>query len=380
VTNAVVGGRSYGDRMVASVTREQVLGFRVRAQQLDRDSTAVADADALNMGVQDTGPDGALWALAIRGVDVSALTDRDLVKLWTIRGAPHVYRRKDLASVAAAVAPFSEVDAGKRIFDAAKPLKAAGISNLAALDVVASTMRSLVAQPMAKGDVSGQLSTVLDEPYLRWCRACNATHIYEMPFRLAAVRAGLELRADTSPPVLEPFGRVRPAARAAQQHNTIRAYLRLLGPATPKHVAGYLDAPVKDVTTRWPDDVVEVSVQGDQRWLLADDADALAAGVAKATRLLGPFDLFLQAKDRPLLVDDQARSKALWPVLGRPGAVLVDGEVAGMWRPRKSGKSLKLLVELWRKPTPTLRKAIGTQAERLAAHRGVALSDVDFDS
>ena len=54
--------------MVASVTRSQVLGFRVRAQQLDRESTALADVDVLDIGVQDTGPDGARWALATRGV------------------------------------------------------------------------------------------------------------------------------------------------------------------------------------------------------------------------------------------------------------------------------------------------------------------------
>ena len=112
----------------------------------------------------------------------------------------------------------------------------------------------------------------------------------------------------------------------------VRAYLRLLGPATPKHVADYLDAPVKDVTARWPDDVVEVSVDGQQRWVLSEDEGKLTSEQPATTRLLGPFDLFLQAKDRSLLVDDPARAKALWPVLGRPGAVLVDGEIAGMWR------------------------------------------------
>jgi hypothetical protein len=53
---------------VAAPTRRQVLGFRVGAQQLDRDSGAVADTAVLDLGVQDTGSDGALWALAIRGV------------------------------------------------------------------------------------------------------------------------------------------------------------------------------------------------------------------------------------------------------------------------------------------------------------------------
>jgi Winged helix DNA-binding domain len=220
---------------------------------------------------------------------------------------------------------------------------------------------------------------MMDPPYLRFCRACNATHLYEMPFRLAALRAGLELAATTSPPVLRHVPGFRRAAHPAHTHDVVRAYLRLLGPATPKHVADYLDATVKDVKARWPSDAIEVSVDGEQRWVLADDKEALAAGLVKSTRLLGPFDLFLQAKDRSLLVDDPARTKALWPVLGRPGAVLVDGEIAGMWRPRKSGKNFRVHVELWAKPSPTIRDEVSEQAERLAAFRQTSLSGIDFD-
>jgi len=51
-----------------------------------------------------------------------------------------------------------------------------------------------------------------------------------------------------------------------------------------------------------------------------------------------------------------------------------------MWRPRKSGKSLKVLVELWTRPSAALRKAIAAQAELLAAHRHVALSAVAYDA
>ena len=292
---------------MVAVTRSQVLGFRVRAQQLDRESGELTETSVLHIGAQDTGPDGAMWALSVRGVDASVLTARELVRVWTLRGAPHVYRRTDLASVAAAVEPFSDADAGKRIFDAAKPLKAAGISNLAALNAVAAAMHSVVTTPTAKGEVSTQLAATMSPPYLRFCRACNATHLYEMPFRLAALRAGLELEANTSPPVLRPVPGFKRAAGASHNHDVIRAYLRLLGPATPKHVADYLDAPVKDVTAHWPKDAVEVSLDGEPRWLLAGDVDKLAGERVSTTRLLGPFDLFLQAKDRSLLVDDPAR-------------------------------------------------------------------------
>ncbi|MDQ6782332.1 MAG: winged helix DNA-binding domain-containing protein [Actinomycetota bacterium] len=366
--------------MVGQISRAQVLTFRVCAQQLDRGSTTVAASAALDIGVQDTGPDGGLWALAIRGVDVSSLKSHELVTVWSVRGAPHRYRRGDLPSVAAAVEPFSDADAGKRIYDAAKPLKAAGIANLVALDWIAAAMRSVVAGPMLKGDVSARVAELADAPYLRSCRPCNATHLYEMPFRLSALRAALELQAGTSPPMLTPIPGFAPMSTPSKDHEIIRAYLRLLGPATPRHVASYLDAALKDVKARWPSDAVEVSVDGETRWVLAADKDRFGEGPTSTARLLGPFDLFLQARDRSLLVDDPTRAKALWPVLGRPGAVLVGDEIVGTWRPRKSGMKLTVRMELWTKTSTSVRGALTEQAERLAAYRQVRLSGIDFTS
>jgi len=178
-----------------------------------------------------------------------------------------------------------------------------------------------------------------------------------MPFRLAALRAGLELEAGTSPPVLRPVPGFKPAKASsrppesekdAKRHDVVRAYLGLLGPATPKHVADYLDAPVRDVKARWPSDAIEVSVDGDTRWVLAADAERLSAERAGATRLLGPF-------------------------------VLLDGDIAGMWRPRKSGKSFRVQVNLWVKASTSVRNAIEEQAERLAAYRQVSLTGIDLD-
>jgi winged helix DNA-binding protein len=356
------------------ITARQALGFRVRAQQLDRDAGTTADTAVLDLGVQDTGPDGGLWALAIRGVRPDP---GEPATVWTVRGAPHLYRRADLPGVAAATAPFSDADAGKRIYDAARPLRAAGIGIVEALDAVAREMRSLVTAPMVKGEVSGRLAERMPEPYLRYCRPCAATHLYEQPFRLAALRAGLELRPGTSPPVLQPVAGLAPAATVPDRLDVIRGYLRLLGPATPQHVAGYLDAPVKDVQARWPADAVEVRVEGEPRWVLAADADRLDADPPRCTRLVGPFDLFLQARDRELLAPRE-RLKQVWPVLGRPGGVLVDGALAGTWRPRKAGAALVVAVDLWSPPSPAVRDAVGAEAERLAAFRGVRLKAVEF--
>ncbi len=353
------------------ITREQVLRFRVHAQQLDRAQSAESStaANVLDLGVQDSGPDGARWALEVRGFSPDPA---ELFTAWTVRGAPHVYRRAQAAKVAAAVAPLSEADAAKRVFDASKPLKEAGIPVLDALDRVADEMRAVVTRPTVKGDLSGALNDRLPQPFLRHCRPCDAIHVYEQPFRLSALRAGLELRPGTSPPVIERIPGWRGTAKQVDPSlDPIRNLLRLHGPATPQQVATYLDAPAKDVRSHWPEDVETVTVGGQSRAVLVDDLDALRspADVSTTVRLLGPFDLFLQGRDRELLVAEEARRKDLWRTLGRPGAVLVGHEILGSWRPRASGKKLRIAVDPWA-PLPDLTE----QAERLAAFRGVTFA------
>jgi hypothetical protein len=367
------------------IERQQVRHYRVHAQQLDREHGAVADTAVLDLGAQDTGPDGALWTLQVRGVDTAGLGaaadhHEDLVWLWTLRGAPNCYRRADVEQIAAAVAPWSEADAAKRVLNATKPLKDAGITVLDALEAVAAQMRTIVKEPMVKGELSTRLHEAMPEPYQRYCKACDAVHLYEMTFRLAAVRAGLELVPDTSPPVLQPMPGFTVAPAFEDRLDPVRAYLHLLGPATHKQVAEYVDAPVREVQARWPEDAVEVQVDGETRWMLEADVEALQSAEAHATRLLGPYDLYLQARDRATLVTDPAKVKALWPVLGRPGAVLIDGEIAGLWRPRKAGKKFTVAVEPWRDLEPAERKLVEVEAEKLAAFRGTALTGLDWSS
>lgn len=357
----LVSSGSAGKTECMKASREHVLRYRVHAQQLDRDSSS--DAAILDLGVQDTGPDGGAWALKIRG----ATTDNTVIA-WTLRGAPHLYRRSEVSQVASATTPMSSADAAKRIFDAAKPLKAAGIDIIDALDAIAAEMRDIVHEPTVKGEMSTQLTDRMSEPYRRFCRPCHTIHLYEQPFRIAALRAGLEIQPQTSPPVLQRIKGWKGSASSAPPHlHPIRAYLHLLGPATPKQVAAYMDSPVKDVVAHWPDDVVDV----DGASILASDADALAtpADVSRVVRLLGPFDLFLQARDREVVIPDGSHRKDVWRTLGRPGAILIGHEIAGTWRPKTSGKRLTLAIDRW---TDVPEDDLVGQAELLAAHRSVS--------
>src|SRR4030095_8889496 len=175
-------------------------------------------------------------------------------------------------------------------------LKAAPFPTLAGLAEVAAQMRRVVTGPLVKGEVSTQLTARLDPPYLRYCGACKATHSWEVPFRISALYAGLELEPGTSPPVLRRIpgwprrspGPAEDPLAAPEQLQPIRNYLRFLGPATPQDVAAFLDSPVAEIKAHWPEEAVEVSVDGRKGWMLKDphpnDHDA------GLVRLLGGFD------------------------------------------------------------------------------------------
>lgn len=368
--------------------RTEALARRIAAQQLDRVPTTrpLTDAAVLDFGVQDTGRDGASWALANRGVPVDGPGDLeradDLVLVWTLRSSPHYYRRADLAEVLDATTPYSEADARKRTLSAGLQLTKAGLDSLEGLGVVAAAMRDGVRSPITKGDLSGALTRALPPAYMHECRPCGATHPYEVPFRLGALYGGLELAPGTSPPVLRPIpGWTRDPGpgdpeRAPPRFRLVENYLRFLGPATPADVAGFLDTTATVVKQHWPADAEEVDIDGRRAWVLPGGGPADVHETL--VRLLGPYDLFLQGRDRDVMVPDRTRHKALWPVIGRPGAVLVGAEVAGTWRPRASGRRLGLTVDLWGTSSVAVREQVREQAERLAVHRGVTLSTLEI--
>lgn len=379
-----------------AITRRNLLRQRFVRQGLDAAPDALASVthvDVLDLGVQDTGPDGSPWALAVRGAPTPdrASWDDDLFLAWTLRGAPHAYRRTDIEAVAVATSPFSGDDAAKRIFDASKPLRAAGLGIVDALRTVATEQRRIVSKPTVKGEMSTALTAAMDEPFLRRCNPCDTIHLYEQPFRLAALQAGLVLEPDTSPPVLHRVKGFRPpnfgatGADAQDRFAVLRAILRFAPGSTVKDVTSVVDGASKDVKANWPDDVVRVDVDDDSgtadRFALADDAAWLAdaEGPAERTvRLVGPFDPYLQLRDRELLVPDEAHRKDLWRILGRPGGIVADGELLGSWRPRSSGKQFSIEVTPWGRLTKADRKRIEIEADRLATFRNKPLKSVTF--
>jgi hypothetical protein len=366
---------------MGELAREKVIAYRVAAQGLHRESSSVDDLAVLDFGVQDSG-DAARLAFDARmrsGPPRGGVGPGESLALaWTLRGAPHLHRRRDLDWLAGALWPLSDADASARL-DAAASMKKAGLAGLDGFTAAVRAMRDVVTASMAKGAASTAVTKVTPDAMHRYCRGCQAIHVFEMSFRLASLPAGIELDPGTSPPVLVPRADAvlpgRTDVDALQR--LVRAYLTLLGPATQAEVAGYLDARRADLAQVWPDDLAEVSVEGRSGWIPREQLAKLRKSRApRLTRLLSPYDPYLQARDRQLIVPDQAVHKALWPVLGRPGVLFVDGEVVGTWRAKGGKTRLELTVDAFAAVPPKVRREVEAEAERVAAVRGMPEAQV----
>ena len=159
-----------------------------------------------------------------------------------------------------------------------------------------------------------------------------------------------------------------------------RRFLHAYGPATRTDLAGWAGiAPdhARALLARIEDEVEEVGFGGRRALILAADRDRLADPPAAAgVRLLPPYDPYLDQRDRDTLLPDRELRARVRRSLGNPGVVLVDGDLAGIWRPAKKGKRLELTVE---PVTPAARRAgtaIEAEAEIVAAHRGCEVAAV----
>jgi hypothetical protein len=364
------------------VTRRQVIAYRVAAQQLQRDTRAVLDLAVLDIGVQEAMGHPAALAFAARlPADVPVAPaqlpigpGRPLALAWTLRGAPHVHRRADLDAIGRALWPLSEADAAGRLNESGPSVKKAGIPALEQYQLAVAAMRAVVISPTAKGAASAEVTRRIPKPMWRDCRACKAHHISDSAMRAAAPAAGLEMEPGTAPPVLLPrrLAKLPTGPDTDALRALARGYLTLLGPAGVGEFAGYLEARRADLAAAWPEDLAAVTVDGRPMQLPESCLAALrGAPEPELVRLLGPFDPYLQARDRDLIVPDKAVQKVLWPVLGRPGALFVDGEVAGSWRTKTAGRKLTISVEAFAPLPPRLWKQVDAEAERVAEVRAV---------
>ena len=358
------------------LTRRQALAFRVVRHHLHERLGSAGAPDAAVVGLQDTPPGTAALSLAARA-DVTPDALGELVLVPSVRGAPLAVARQDLAVFTAGLAPPDEAAAKVVVGNAWKSLDA--ITAMDALDRVSEAVHdSLRDGPLARDDFHQALRERLPGELLWWCKGCDSHHVHPSLWRATGIRGVLAIVGREGRSAV--FG-LPPKSRAVKDPGAelARRFLCAYGPARPKLFAAWAGLATTHANGLWEraGELVEVDLDGTRSWALAEDEPALAdRPTIGGMRLLANLDPLNAARDRELLVPDAAVRKRIWKVLGGPGAVLVRGELGGLWRASKKGRKLLVTVEPLGKLARTAQDELAAEAERIAPFRGAASAEL----
>jgi hypothetical protein len=214
------------------------------------------------------------------------------------------------------------------------------------------------------------------------CRGCRARHIAGNVWQQAGLAGGVEVLSRGRDALLGPIPDAAPIPEAnAGIDRLIETYLRFLGPAGPAEVARYLGSSTAEIRKVWPAGLVEVRVDGRKAWLPEPQIVGLrSTTVPRGVRWLPGMDPLLQARDRDLLLPGRERQKEVWRPLGNPGVLLLDGEIAGVWRARMAGrKRVDLTVTAFSTLNARQRSRVEAEAAEVARGRNVPEAAVAYD-
>jgi hypothetical protein len=316
--------------------RDQILAFRRRVNALDARLpwSGASLRTAAWAGLQDSIPRAALHSIHARveGAAPDAWEDEAFVQVWGPRFAAYVVVAED--------APVFTL--GRLPDDPA---------GLAWAEETADRLETLLAgRRMPFGDAGHALG--VDPNFLRYATTTGRVRIRWDGARQSVVWTVPRPEMDSSTAATE----------------LLRRYLHLYGPGTPE---GYLDwagiRPRRGVATfaALAPALTRVTTPTGEGWILPEDEWRFRepAGDSAPVRLLPCGDAYtlVWGPDRELLVPDAVRRPQLWTGRVAPGAVLVRGEIAGVWR--RSDE--QVAIELWRQLGAAERDALGAEAQAL---------------
>jgi winged helix DNA-binding protein len=156
----------------------------------------------------------------------------------------------------------------------------------------------------------------------------------------------------------------------------LRRFLGAFGPATAHDFAkwsGLRTSDAKRLVETAGNDLALVRVDGAPGLIARDDLEALARSELdrEAVTLLGAFDSFLLAHaTKEHLVDARFYKRVYRPQGWISPVVLRGGEIVGVWFPEGTGKATRLDVQLFRRATPAIRRAIEREGRAMSGFLG----------
>jgi hypothetical protein len=326
-----------GARTRLALTRPQILAFRRAVQSLDERLPMGRRSlqQAAWAGLQDSMPRAALLSIHARlaGTTPLAREAPSLVQVWGPRYSAYVVDARDAPVFTLARLPDTGSTRG-----VAETLA----HRLAALLGEARTTQSEAARALGEPPNRLRYATLTGRIRIRWDGARQPT-MWMAP----------------TPPIGPRDARLELARR----------YLHVFGPATPAAFAAWAGISARSGAATF--DALGVSLApvrtpiGDG-WILASD-EALfrrPAGAAAPARLLPSGDAYFlhqRPDERALLVENAVHRDRLWTSRVWPGALLVDGTLAGTWR--RAGAVV--LIEPWRRLSSAERDAVDAEVASL---------------
>jgi len=315
------------------LSRSQILGFRRRVGSLDERLPAGAKSlrRAAWAGLQDSSPRAALLSIHARVEEATSTSwaHPSLVQLWGPRYSDYVVAAQDI--------PVFSL--GRLPEDARRRARA--------------------------HDTASRLHAFLDGRRMPFGQAGREMGVPHNSLRYAAPTGTVLLRWDGS---CQPVVWTVPAPDMDSWQARLelaRRYLHIFGPATPNSFARWAGIGSAEASAAFKGPVgalTAVRTTVGDGWILADDEMAFRSkpGVAAAARLLPGGDAYylLWGADREILVPEAKRRAELWTTRVWPGAVLVRGEIVGVWR----RSAAEVSIDLWRRLSSAEWAAVEAEA------------------
>ena len=319
-----------------SLSRSRILAFRRRVAALDERLPPGAESlrTAAWAGLQDSVPRAALLSIHARvaGVSSTGWEHPSLVQLWGPRFNDYVVAAADLGV-------FS---LGRLPTDAVKYARAR--------------------------DTAGRLHAFLKGERMPFGRAGHAMGVQPNSLRYAATTGTVLMRWDGA---RQPVVWTVPAPDMEPEHARLelaRRYLHVFGPSTAASFARWagIGRPAASaVFKELAGELTPVRTPAGDAWILAADEQAFRTrpGPVAPARLLPSGDAFFIAwgADREILVPEPQLRAQLWTSRVWPGALLVNGEIAGGWR----RSAAKVSIDVWRSLSSKEKEAVEAEAMSL---------------
>jgi DNA glycosylase AlkZ-like len=395
--------------VVERAATSDVVAFRLNAHNLSERVRENALLEAAGQcGVQNSPPGSALLALHARVeritpalMERAVAEDKILLQTWSLRGAPFYFPTEDASVFTTGVLPTGEEARRHFIPGVEQALDVLDMSLAEAVELSGADIRAVLsgrrlainelgaelAERIA-GGLPGRQRKAWEGPGPYAANQPLGEGVVHFCLRVLTLQGVVCLATRTgnkAPFVLldEWLGHPLPDSdRDVARAELLRRYLHCYGPTTRKDFARWLGVFAGDVDPWWrlvEDEMTAVEFGG-RAWILTEDLGALRSSLTpNGVRLLPPRDPYTQMRDRETIADKRYH-REVWKSVGDPGALMTNGKITGIWRARKSGQTLAMIIKTFSSLREKERKSIQDEAEQIALLRGAASVGVEFDT